>query len=99
MRGSSCAWIPDEENNECDQNAVCVNKPGTYDCRCNTGFEGDGFECRNVNECELGLSNCDEFAQCIDNIGSFECQVTLHHCTNNSKNHTLHCNSKILLSA
>ena len=65
------------ENNECDENASCVNKPGSYDCRCNTGLEGDGFECQNVNECEAGLTNCNEFAQCIDTVGSFECEVRM----------------------
>ena len=64
-----------EDNNECDQNAACINKPGSYDCKCNVGFEGDGFQCKNVDECETDLSNCDEFAQCIDTEGSFECQV------------------------
>ena len=30
---------------KCDGNATCVNLPGSYDCRCNRGYRGDGFTC------------------------------------------------------
>ena len=33
------------EENSCDVNATCINKIGTYDCQCNVGFSGDGFNC------------------------------------------------------
>ena len=29
----------------CDVNAHCINKDGSYDCICNSGYEGDGFTC------------------------------------------------------
>uniref|UniRef100_A0A182NFC0 Nidogen n=1 Tax=Anopheles dirus TaxID=7168 RepID=A0A182NFC0_9DIPT len=35
-----CAGI-----NICDENALCYNEPGGYSCRCNPGFEGNGYQC------------------------------------------------------
>jgi hypothetical protein len=31
--------------NDCDSNADCVEKIGSYDCVCNSGFQGDGKLC------------------------------------------------------
>jgi len=33
------------EANECNPNAVCNNTEGTYTCRCQNGYEGDGKSC------------------------------------------------------
>ena len=29
---------------ECDSEATCINTIGGYNCSCNSGYEGDGFE-------------------------------------------------------
>ena len=29
----------------CDENANCTNTDGSYNCSCNHGYEGDGFNC------------------------------------------------------
>ena len=29
----------------CDNNAVCTNTPGSYQCVCNGGYSGDGNTC------------------------------------------------------
>jgi hypothetical protein len=35
-----------EENlDNCSENADCINYPGTFDCVCKDGFEGDGIFC------------------------------------------------------
>lgn len=31
---------------ECDRLAVCVNTPGSYQCTCRPGYEGDGKKCQ-----------------------------------------------------
>ncbi|XP_035915634.1 nidogen [Anopheles stephensi] len=31
--------------NICDENAQCYNEPGGYSCRCNPGYEGNGYQC------------------------------------------------------
>lgn len=43
-----------ECTNECDRDfAYCVNLPGSYQCRCKSGFSGSGKigECLDVDEC------------------------------------------------
>jgi hypothetical protein len=44
----------------CGINAVCINTPGSYDCRCKEGFVGNPFSiCQIVDE---GI--CDDPATC-----------------------------------
>ena len=35
----------------CSINARCENTVGSYSCSCPAGWEGDGFECGDVDEC------------------------------------------------
>ena len=35
----------DRNANDCDQHASCTNERGSYSCKCNHGFIGDGFKC------------------------------------------------------
>lgn len=32
-------------SDRCDENALCFNEPGGYQCRCKAGYNGDGFSC------------------------------------------------------
>jgi len=34
-----------EDQNECDPNALCTNTEGSYVCRCLRGYEGAGRNC------------------------------------------------------
>ena len=52
-------YVPDPSDNdscinvdECDRNthncaseATCTDTEGSFDCDCNDGYEGDGFQC------------------------------------------------------
>lgn len=29
----------------CDNNAICINTRGSYECTCQVGYYGDGFSC------------------------------------------------------
>lgn len=33
-------------SDRCDENALCFNEPGGYQCRCKAGYNGDGFSCQ-----------------------------------------------------
>ena len=51
----------------------CVNTEGTFHCACNEGYmlSADGYDCEDVNECEVGNGGC-EFG-CENTIGSYSC--------------------------
>ena len=34
-----------KETNKCHANSACTNTEGSYDCRCQTGYKGDGTNC------------------------------------------------------
>ena len=37
--------IHDEDANKCSDDADCINTAGGFQCRCQNGFVGDGFDC------------------------------------------------------
>ena len=57
----------------CDPNAQCIDTHAYYECRCQEGFEGDGFECRDTDECAAGTSTCSEHATCTNVDGGYAC--------------------------
>lgn len=38
-------------SNNCDSNAECLRSPGSYTCRCNDGYFGDGLNCTGKFAC------------------------------------------------
>ena len=65
------------DSNMCSENGFCTNTEGAYNCTCNDGYEGDGFNCTNIDECAEGTDECSEFADCTDTDGSYNCTCWL----------------------
>ncbi|XP_068740044.1 uncharacterized protein [Montipora capricornis] len=55
----------------CHNGATCVNKPGSYECECISGYHGKhcGID---IDECQN--SSCQNGATCVNKLGSFECR-------------------------
>uniref|UniRef100_A0A8C6KW07 Epidermal growth factor n=1 Tax=Nothobranchius furzeri TaxID=105023 RepID=A0A8C6KW07_NOTFU len=58
----------------CDVNARCQINAGKPLCLCLHGFTGDGQNCQDIDECQLGLHNCDKHAECQNTEGMFLCK-------------------------
>merc|ERR1712106_820644 len=57
----------------CHEFADCHNQDGDYNCTCIDGYEGDGFDCEDVDECVEGLHDCDDNAECGNEAGGYNC--------------------------
>lgn len=60
--------------NNCDQaHGVCTFLDPGFSCACASGYEGDGVQCTDVDECTNNLHNCDGHATCTNTDGAFTC--------------------------
>ncbi|XP_038069380.1 fibrillin-1-like isoform X2 [Patiria miniata] len=50
----------------CNENATCVNVPGTYDCVCKDGFFGDGQTCIPLDPRTCADQPCFEGVECTE---------------------------------
>ena len=56
----------------CSDDASCTTySNGGSQCICNTGFDGDGINCADINECENDV--CPARSTCDNTDGAFEC--------------------------
>ncbi|XP_072485813.1 nidogen-2 [Notamacropus eugenii] len=59
----------------CDITARCLVGTGlAYSCECTTGYQGDGRNCFDVNECTTGSHQCGHNSECINSPGSYRCE-------------------------
>ena len=50
---------------------LCTNTDGSYQCACDVGYQGNGVECEDFNECSTDPCHAD--VTCANNVGSFVC--------------------------
>src|SRR5690554_5014641 len=58
----------DEDLHDCDANARCENTPGSFECHCEDGYEGDGQQCTS-----LCPSDCSDDSTCQSVDGELLC--------------------------
>ena len=54
------------------ENAICTNTIGGFQCSCIQGWQGDGYYCNDFNECDNG-SVCDANQLCRNAAGNYSC--------------------------
>ena len=68
-----CLDIDECQNSPCDTYGICENSLGTFSCKCTDGYDGDGYTCNDINECDKS-DTCDARATCVNHDGTFSCQ-------------------------
>ncbi|KAM5235406.1 cubilin [Ctenodactylus gundi] len=61
----------------CSKQAPCFNTPGSFYCgACSTGWQGNGYDCQDINECEVNNGGCSvaPLVECVNTPGSFHCE-------------------------
>lgn len=63
----------EEEYDNCHENADCIDTKEGYNCKCKSGYQGDGIYCDDINECEVENNLCDLKSECRNFPGGFRC--------------------------
>jgi hypothetical protein len=48
--------------------ATCNNTAGSFECACNLGYEGNGTNCTDIDECLRDLDDCHVLPQPKRNV-------------------------------
>ncbi|MBL4635139.1 MAG: S8 family serine peptidase [Kofleriaceae bacterium] len=56
------------------ENGDCRNLPGSFECYCLDGYDGDGVTCQDIDECAEGIDDCSDNAECTNTDPGFSCE-------------------------
>ncbi|RDD36937.1 Fibrillin-2, partial [Trichoplax sp. H2] len=60
---------------KCHANATCSVQKQQRRCYCKIGYEGNGYDCKDVNECvNKTMNKCHTNAKCQNTRGSYKCK-------------------------
>ncbi|CAH1801619.1 unnamed protein product, partial [Owenia fusiformis] len=71
-------------------------------CACDDGYEYNGSNCTNIDECSIGTDSCKTAPACSDTDGAYTCSYDNecgceHTCSNNSESYECSCNNGFTL--
>ncbi|XP_046857891.1 neurogenic locus notch homolog protein 1-like isoform X2 [Xenia sp. Carnegie-2017] len=78
--GTCCNKDIDEcalSTDNCHTKAICTNNNGSFSCKCNSGYSGNGIICKDIDECSLSIDNCHQNSTCVNTNGSFSCSCNV----------------------
>jgi MYXO-CTERM domain-containing protein len=70
--GDMCADVDECATRDICGPGTCMNRTGSYTCRCNSGYRFDGTTCVDVNECSTSPCGVGGVA-CNNSPGSYSC--------------------------
>lgn len=60
------------DRHTCGAEQTCYNTRGSFTCQCPTGYNRNGDQCVDINECSIFSYVCQY--QCINNLGRYSCE-------------------------
>ncbi|XP_023183582.1 mucin-like protein [Xiphophorus maculatus] len=61
------------EGIKCHAQADCLKISNSFTCACRVGYQGEGLQCSDINECLSGIQSCHSKARCTNSPGSYSC--------------------------
>ena len=65
---------PTTDSNACDACSADATCNADGSCTCKDGYDGDGQNCTDLDECESGKNTCDPDATCTNEPGDYKCE-------------------------
>jgi len=64
----------ERDNGRCSDKATCTNNNGAPVCACISGYEGNGYNCKEIDACKKANGGCSNNASCTSKNGRAKCK-------------------------